>query len=748
MNLAFMNRLLTLILTLLSLNTFAQISNDGIPVSTTFLFSKAIPNFITEAIDIQSIQNEDAVTDNYKNIAWRFGIELPVNLTLNNSGIWESLPNGDRVWRLKITVPNAKSINLNYNHFFLPNGATFFVYNKENTLGGFNSSNNKINGKFSTSLLKGESVTLEYYEPQAEAGKGIIHVSSVVHGYRDLFSQLKTFGQSGACNVNTVCDTILWGDEIRSVVMILTAGNTRFCTGALINNVLQDGTPYVLTADHCGISSNNIFMFNYQSADCSPSIDGPTNQTISGCSTMANNPNSDFYLVRLSSTPPLSYNVFYAGWSNIDIPAINGTGIHHPRGDVKKISHDNDPLIASGYYGTGNDHWEVLDWNSGTTEGGSSGSPLFDQNHRIVGQLHGGDANCGNDAFDYYGKFATSWNSNTDTSKQLKHWLDPNNTGATIIDGFDPNGANLNLDANALSIEGIPKNVCGDSIFPLITIRNKGSNILNSLDIYYSLDGATPSVFNWTGNIPTFGTTTISLPPYGLTSGNYNYTFYTSNPNGSLDQNFLNDTISTDFTVNATPLFATLNLTTDDWGSETSWNVIDNNTNNTVLEGGGYPNVTGGQMISENLCLYDGCFTFTLNDAANDGYCCAFGTGNMLITEDSTGDTLAIENTNSFIGNSISFSFCMGSSSGINELITNNFDVYPNPNTGTFNIRFSESTNPLTIKIHDMLGKLVYRQENIDQKTLKIDLNNDLKGFYLVSVLTDKGKKVTKILVN
>ena len=77
--------------------------------------------------------------------------------------------------------------------------------------------------------------------------------------------------------------------------------------------------------------------------------------------------------------------------------------------------------------------WKIEEWERNTTtEGGSSGSGLWDENHYLIGQLYGGQANCSNSINDYYGKFSKSWAG-------LSSWLDPQNTGATVLSGYDPN---------------------------------------------------------------------------------------------------------------------------------------------------------------------------------------------------------------------------------------------------------------------------------------------------------------------
>jgi hypothetical protein len=423
---------------------FAQLSEGGIPYSFNNNLRNPVVSIEMPPIDKDKLLAEDAL-DEKNGIPFRFGYPIEVNLDIKRDGTFELLPNGDKLWSLRITAPGATSINLNYNDFWIPEGSKLFLFNddKSEWIGAFTKRNNKENGEFATGILRGDGVTLEYYEPAKVESPGIINISSVVHGYRDVFKKVeRDFGSSGSCNNNTICpEGDPWRNEIRGAAMILTAGGSRLCSGSMINNVRQDLTPYFLSANHCGSSSNWIIMFRYESPQCSPSVNGPLNYTVQGTQLKANNSASDFSLFLLTEAPPDSYEVHFAGWSAIDIPSTSSVGIHHPSGDVKKISFDYDPTSSSDYEPSPylpNSHWKITMWDDGTTEPGSSGSPLYDQNHRIIGQLHGGWASCTSLTPDYYGKFSMSWNYGSSPSTRLKDWLDPDNTGALVLDGWDP----------------------------------------------------------------------------------------------------------------------------------------------------------------------------------------------------------------------------------------------------------------------------------------------------------------------
>ena len=440
--------LLLIVMLALSSAASAQISDGGTPPSFLTQLDDAVPTIKLPPVDVAAYLAEDAVTP--KDVPMRFGAPHDIHYDLKNSGRWSALPDGGRVWRLRFLSAGAHSLNLLYDRFQMPKGAKLFLYSDDQKfiIGAFTELNHLPGGGFATQPVPGDAIILEYYEPADVAGQGELAVSRVVHAYRNLFGRghgsLDYYGEAGACNVNINCaEGASWQSEKRGVAMILNDGGSRHCTGSLVNNVRQNQTPYFLTARHCTDDESVslwVFLFNYESPTCT-NADGPTTQSVTGSTLLATNAASDFSLLQLSSNVPSAYTPYFNGWNNVNSAAANTICIHHPSGDIKKISFDNDAPVSDrylGYSGTANSHWKVVDWDVGTTEGGSSGSPLFDQNHRIVGQLHGGYAACGNNSADWYGKFSMSWSYGGTSSTQLSNWLDPDNTGATTLNGYEP----------------------------------------------------------------------------------------------------------------------------------------------------------------------------------------------------------------------------------------------------------------------------------------------------------------------
>jgi hypothetical protein len=268
-------------------------------------------------------------------------------------------------------------------------------------------------------------------------------VGTVSHGYKAWRDPIGTernepeaeFDAAGSCNVDVNCPAgDGWEDARRGVVQLLSGG-FAFCTGSLINTTAGDCRPYVLTAAHCGAGPSTTFRFNYERPACESGTP-PVGQTVTGATVLAGFSPSDFALLELSGDLPEEFDTFFNGWHRSFLVSDPSWTIHHPSGDVKKISRNDDPLISGIFWGS--NHWRVTDWEMGTTEGGSSGAPLFDSAGHIVGQLHGGNASCTNgNGWDEYGKLTASWSGGGTPATRLLDWLDPTGAGSTVLDGLD-----------------------------------------------------------------------------------------------------------------------------------------------------------------------------------------------------------------------------------------------------------------------------------------------------------------------
>lgn len=552
--------LLILTFIILALLVKGQTNNNIKPYSV-----KNKSTFQSNIIELPSFDLETVILEEHQNRLnksgmYRFGFEHQTSIDFLTEAEWNTLENGDKIGILKLKSANALSINIIFGNFFIPEECYLHVYNSDKTtiVGAYTSKNNNINNTLGTDLIKGEEMIIEFFQPNTINTTPRLFINTVVHGFEDInswYAQQKV-NESGACNMDAICaDGIPWEKEIRSVARILNGGG--LCSGSLVNNTAQDGTPYFLTANHCSPQSmgSAVFRFNYDSPICGSqssanSQNATYNHTINGSSFKARNANSDFGLIELNTIPPVNYNVYYAGWNNSgNIPSLT-VGIHHPSGDVKKLAFDEDSP-TSGTFGTSqaNGEWRILQWDRNTTtEGGSSGSGLWDENHLIVGQLHGGQANCSNSVNDYYGKFSVSWDGTSSTTR-LKDWLDPQNSGTTTLNGWDPNAAQN--DVYMVSILSPETTNCGNSVSPNILIKNNGAEELNTITFIYGTNDNLQSTYEWSGNLAINDTLSITLPDAGvIPQGTNSLTIISSNPNGNADGDTSNDTLYTTFLNN------------------------------------------------------------------------------------------------------------------------------------------------------------------------------------------------------
>ena len=414
----------------------------------------SVAEFAVPAIDRVALFDED-VQRAINGQAARYAVPFVADVTAQGHGSWEQVDAAWSLWRLRVRAPEASHINLGFTRCKLPSTARLMVYSADyqSVVRPFDTSDVCPDGQLWTPIVNGDEIVVELYVQTAQRPLVDLQIGHVGSGYRFFGageSALAETDGSGSCNIDVVCPQgASWTTQIAAVAAI-SSGGFIFCTGVMVNNTAQDGRDFFLTANHCGVSggtaSSLVCYWNYENSSCNGPENGPLNQFTTGSVVRASYSPSDMTLVELNNSPNPSWGVGYAGWSRSNSASTSAVAIHHPSGDPKKISFENQATQITSYGGSsspGNgSHVRVVDWDSGTTEPGSSGSPLFDQNKRIIGQLHGGGAACGNNLSDWYGRFTTSWTGGGSNSSRLSNWLDPIGTGAVTLDalGSGPSG--------------------------------------------------------------------------------------------------------------------------------------------------------------------------------------------------------------------------------------------------------------------------------------------------------------------
>lgn len=440
--------LLYLFVLLAAAQAFPQLNKGGFPCDDKDIVSglrslSELPQAVMPPAD--SADKETAECGGLK-----FAHKFEVNINLKEAGAKFSLADGSDVYRLSVKSAGAYSLNIIFSKFSLPEGARLFLYtpDKRQISGAFTSENASRSGRFAVAPLDGDELIVEYIEPAWRAFDGDVVIGSVNHDFLGLRAR-SNFGASRECEIDAACRDGFHDDQRRSACKILVDGTT-FCSGNLVNNTAEDGTPYVLTASHCLFSRSKfqedkaetcLFFFNYESPECNSFIEGSSEMCLSGATVIAARPERDMLLLRLDDIVPPDFMTYSAGWNATEDVTGPAYCFHHPSGDVKKVSEEkNNPetgsFTANGLF-LNNGHWTVYRWESGISEGGSSGSGLFDASDRLVGSLSGGNVNldCDVPGDDNFYKLSCVWNDEYFAKNNLQPWLDPINSGLKIIDG-------------------------------------------------------------------------------------------------------------------------------------------------------------------------------------------------------------------------------------------------------------------------------------------------------------------------
>lgn len=480
----------------LSAFSFSQQTSKGPVIAPQVLMDKNVPEMFFNAPDREQLRIEDEMRDNNGEF-YRIGVAMYTNITTSNSGLWKDLPNGDRQWQLRVKSPNAEALSFLFEVFRIYDNTTFTVRDMNGVLRHeiFTKESVEEHGRQNAALCFGDDLVLTLTEPSGSRPSEI-YIDRIMYGYRSTGNPMvQKINESASCEVNVNCSPVgdSWQDEKRGVarILVVDGGSQGWCSGSLVNNVAQDCKPLFLTALHCGVTSTTAnftqwrFYFRYESSTCTnpTATNQVPNYSILGSVKLASSNDgggdsgSDFLLVQLgtlanqastiTTLKSANFNAYWNGWDANNTTTNAGASIHHPAGDIKKISTFSTNLVTSAWNGNGlQSHWRVV-WSSnsngwGVTEGGSSGSPIFKTNGGnsvIIGTLTGGSSYCNAQSSpDFYGKMSYHWTSNgTPANEQLKTYLDPANTGTLVLFGSaDPCSAPqapvANFSANATTV--------------------------------------------------------------------------------------------------------------------------------------------------------------------------------------------------------------------------------------------------------------------------------------------------------
>ena len=266
--------------------------------------------------------------------------------------------------------------------------------------------------------------------------------------------QHREIGDSEDCNNDVICFPE-YEKESNAIALVLLESGEEWCTGSLLMATDYSFKPYFLTAFHCIDTYRNgylsasekeaaqkwLFLFQYKKTTCN-GISYSNGVSYNGDYFRAALFETDFALLELKQNLSSNTSLTWLGWDKSGQTPTSGVGIHHPQGDLMKISFDYDPFLSYSNFGGTNNFW-LLSYDDGVVEHGSSGSPILNENKRVVGQLYGNsyyDSNlpyCSQPRAEY-GKFNLSWTGGSSNDTRLSNWLDPLGTNQTTMDSYKP----------------------------------------------------------------------------------------------------------------------------------------------------------------------------------------------------------------------------------------------------------------------------------------------------------------------
>jgi len=525
------------------LSAYSQISEGGVPPSFNHISTLRSTTPVYNAqvdLDVDRLLWEDSIMTRNGNVP-RIAVDVPVDIDIRNTGKWSVLPDSVKIWQQTVIAKDATGIIISYEDFYIPKGGKLYIYNKDKThiLGAYTNATYPEGGSFATEPISGDTFTFEYVASKISDEEPRLVVKDVGYVYRAAHCYgantcVPKLNESESCHKNINCtEGYPWQNQKRGVVLLLIKYYREWgaCSGSLVNNTAVDGKPYVLTASHCFDMAVDvqfdqlIVCFNYEFNSCENQTVAPEYKSLVGVKKLVHNSRfggSDTYLFQINNNVPEEWHPYYNGWDRSNNASVSGVVIHHPNWDVKKLALYDKAVTSTTYTesskeGAKNAYWRVVYNGIGVTEGGSSGSPLFNKDGYIVGTLTAGASTCSTlYSPDVYGKLWYAWDQYS--GDILKPYLDPLNTGVERLAAYDPSPISGIEDEKGYEFKELV-------LYPSPAeseLNVNTSSIIRSIKIY-DLQGL--QVFSNSG----YNSSTAQIPLNELNKGVYTITVQTEN---------------------------------------------------------------------------------------------------------------------------------------------------------------------------------------------------------------------------
>lgn len=295
---------------------------------------------------------------------------------------------------------------------------------------------------------------------------------------------------------------------------------------------------------------------------------------------------------------------------------------------------------------------------------------------------------------------------------------------------IDNNEVVLDLDA-AISVH-VPETNCGSTIItPSVSLTNFGFNDISVAQMTWQINDGNMQTINFNGTLSQNETQIFTLDPIDLTDGLYVFSASLITVNGVIDQNTQNNDAATSFLIGGSEYATqqvTLELLTDNWAEETSWEFRE--VGGAIIDAGSYNESDDNTTFIEAFNVApENCYEFEIFDSYGDGICCEFGDGFYSLTADN-GDVII--NGGEFGGSEIT-EISIGEELSTSDAFLSTISLYPNPANNEITLSMANTNDISSYRVYNTFGQLL-QEGTLQANKQVISISRYTVGIYFIVV--------------